>query len=131
MQNPDAEAIRRRLLDRLFGSRIIQNNFRGELVEEIVNLAIGDAWTHCAKDWAAWDFQRDRIRVQVKQSAARQSWDNDTGEALRPRRGVFPIPEKAGYFEGTDWRSEPGRQADIYILAWHADDTGEADHFDL
>ena len=35
----------------LFGRerRVVQNNFRGEVVEEIVAKALGEAWCHCSE----------------------------------------------------------------------------------
>ena len=45
-------------------------------------------------------------------------------------RPSFAILTKTGRWEGPAWIAEPGRNADIFIFAWHpiADDT--ADHRD-
>lgn len=126
------DALRDRLRNRLFGTKVIQNNFRGELVEEIVRSALGSDWQHCSNDWHAWDFQNKRVRIQVKQAAARQSWDNPGEDLVRKRTGVFPISPKSGYYKGNEWFSTKlRRHAELYILCWHGDDSSMADHFDL
>jgi len=72
-----------RLTHRLFGSPLLRNSIRGELVEEMVALALEPEWALCADDWAACDLKQvgGPLRIQVKQSAARQSWHADA----RPR----------------------------------------------
>ena len=67
------------------------------------------------------------LRIQVKQSAARQSWHATLSPTPRP---CFAIATKTGRWEGPAWIAEPGRNAEIFVLAWHpvADDT--ADHRD-
>ena len=78
-------------------------------------------------DWRGWDFQhRDGCRLEVKQSAARQTWTGSRA-ATKP---VFDIRARTGYFEGANWIADPRRFADIYVFALHPilDDT--ADHCD-
>ncbi len=55
------------------------------------------------------------LRIQVKQSAARQSWHVDDSRPPRPR---FFIAHKTGCYEGAAWIAEPGRNADIFIFGW-------------
>lgn len=130
MKTPDQ--IRDLLRDRLFGQNIVQNNFRGELVEEIVASVICPPWRHCSEDWSSWDFQRDRHLVQIKQTAARQSWDKAT-EPLPKRKAIFSIRPNTGYYIGSKWEPlKPARRlAQIYIFAWHDDATPEANHYDF
>ena len=130
IKTPDE--IRDLLRDRLFGQKVIQNNFRGELVEEIVASVIAPAWAHCSEDWSSWDFRRGRQLVQVRQAAARQSWDRD-GESRPKRTPAFAIRPNSGYYIGSEWRAleKPERLAQIYIFAWHDDSTAAADHFDF
>ena len=68
-----------RLTRRLFGSPLLRNSIRGELVEEMVAQALEPEWALCADDWGACDLKQvsGPLRIQVKQSAARQSWHAD------------------------------------------------------
>jgi hypothetical protein len=119
-----------RLSRRLFGSPLLLNSLRGEVVEEMVAMALEPTWEHCAGDWAAFDFRERRsgLRMQVKQSAARQSWHKQGCPVPRPR---FSIAEKTGRWEeGDRWVAEPGRNADIFVFAWHAPTDETADHCD-
>lgn len=126
----NSAAVIDRLTHRLFGSPLLRNSIRGEVVEEIVAMALEPEWELCAGDWASCDLRHPGtgLRIQVKQSAARQSWHSDEPPPARPR---FSIAEKTGRWdEGDKWVAEPGRNADIFIFAWHpiADET--ADHRD-
>lgn len=73
------------------------------------------------------------MRIEVKQSAAWQTW-SDLSDEPKPSRGVLDISPRTGYWtdDGTQWVSEPGRPADLYIFAWHPI-TGpdNVDHRDL
>jgi hypothetical protein len=126
----DPAALIPRLTRRLFGSPILLNSLRGEVVEEMVAMALEPEWEHCAGDWAAFDFRERRsgLRIQVKQSAARQSWHKQQCPSARPR---FSIAEKAGRWDDGDrWVAEPGRNADLFVFAWHPLTAETADHRD-
>lgn len=119
-----------RLIRRLFGSPLLRNSIRGELVEEMVAMALEPEWELCAGDWAACDLRQPRsgLRIQVKQSAARQSWHRSERVPGNPR---FSIAEKTGRWEeGDKWVAEPSRNADIFIFAWHPHGGADADHRD-
>ncbi len=119
-----------RLTRRLFGSSILRNSIRGEVVEEIVAIALEPDWELCAGDWASCDLRhpRTKLRIQVKQSAARQSWHRTEGPSSKPR---FSIAHKTGRWEDGDrWVGEPGRNADIFVFAWHPLVNETADHRD-
>jgi hypothetical protein len=68
-------------------------------------------------DWAAWDLERcDGLRIEVKQSAAVQSWGPSTSS---PR---FSIAASRDYYPvGKTYVLNPShkRFADLYIFAWH------------
>jgi hypothetical protein len=126
----DPAALIRRLTRRLFGSRLLLNSVRGEVVEEMVAMALEPEWEHCSGDWAAFDLRHPRsgLRIQVKQSAARQTWHKDPCPPPRPR---FSIAEKTGRWEeGDRWVAEPGRNADLFVFAWHPRTDEAADHRD-
>jgi hypothetical protein len=129
--DPTRARLKSKLAERLFGQSIVQNNFRGELVEEIVNCAIGNTWRHCSNDWSAWDFERDGVNVDVKQAAARQSWDQNDEEPRKFTRGKFHINRTSGYYDGNNWKSKLCRHVHIYILCWHGIDNATADHFEV
>jgi hypothetical protein len=132
---PSTKEIRRRLSERLFQSDIVQNNFRGEVFEEIVNSIIGAKhggdWTHCSADWNAWDFRFKNYFLQVKQAAARQSWDSDDPVNANGR-GIFHIRPNSGYYSSEKWNELKPQQriAQIYLFGWHDDRTAKANHFD-
>jgi hypothetical protein len=121
---PSADQIKRQLCERLFRGPLIQNNARGEYVEQMVDSCLSSDWTHCAGDWAGWDFERvDGVRLQVKQSAALQTW----GIAKRP--ASFSIAPASGYYiNGTEWIAKASRPAHLYLFAWHGITDGTADH---
>jgi hypothetical protein len=126
----DAQSILRRLTSRLYGSSIIRNDVRGELVEEIVAVALEPEWRLCSTDWASCDLihSNRKYGIQVKQSAARQTWHKENAKPARP---CFSIKEKTGRWEnGETWVSERSRNADIFVFAWHPFVSIEADHRD-
>lgn len=92
-------------------------------------MALEPDWQLCAGDWAAFDLRHiaTGLRMQVKQSAARQSWHGDICPLSRPR---FSIAEKTGRWEGVTWIAEPGRNADLLVFAWHPLTNTIADHRD-
>ena len=57
-----------RLANRLLGTPLIRNDIRGELVEEMVAVALEPEWQLCAGDWAAVDLKQadGPLRIQVK-----------------------------------------------------------------
>lgn len=119
-----------RLTSRLFGSPILQNNIRGEVVEEMVAMALEPEWEHCAGDWGPCDLRHPTTgrRIQVKQSAARQTWDAGTVARTNPR---FSIAEKTGRYEdGATWIEEASRNAEIFVFGWHPRTDEDADHRD-
>lgn len=68
------------------------------------------------------------LRIQMKQSAARQSWHK--GEC-RPPKPRFSIAEKTGRWEDGDrWVEERSRNAEIFFFAWHPLTDATADHRD-
>ncbi|WP_106640157.1 hypothetical protein [Allosphingosinicella vermicomposti] len=121
-------AVTKRLADRLFGAPILRNSIRGEIIEEIVAMAREPDWLLCAGDWASCDLRHSSsgFRIQVKQSAARQSWHTGSCGIPKPR---FSIAEKTGRWENGDrWIEERSRNAEIFVFAWHPLTSASADH---
>jgi hypothetical protein len=124
---PTAERIRANAAHETFGGPLISNTYRGLIAEIIVSEALGADWDMCSGDWRGWDFQhRDGCRLEVKQTAARQTWTASRA-ATKPK---FDIRTRTGYFEGADWVADPRRFADIYLFAYHPIFNDTADHCD-
>ena len=113
----------------IFGKPLVVNVWRGLLVESLIDLILPCEWTWCATDYAGWDFLHvDGTRLEVKQSAARQSW-----KAIGRSRGArFDIAPRTGAWDGAGWLTEakPRRYADLYVLAHHPVTDETADHRD-
>lgn len=108
-----------------FEAPVMQNNLRSMYVEEQVGVLLGDGWRSVGADWAAFDFESvDGVRLEVKQSSAKQTWLQD-----KPSMASFDIRARVGRYEGAAWVPSPvpGRAADIYLFAWHGrfDDVGD------
>ncbi len=128
---PSCDDIRKAVAERLFGAKLVQSNFRGEVVESIIAKALGPCWIHCSDGWGGWDFEKTvgsaLVRLQVKQSAARQSW-----KTKRTPAPSFSIAKVSGYYEEDgEWKSDRGRHAEIFVFGWHGDTSDSADHFDV
>ena len=69
-----------------FGRPLILNSLRSWIVEAIPKAHLTSDWNWTASDWAGWDFEHaDGTRVEVKQSAARQSWTGLPKKVMGPR----------------------------------------------
>ena len=122
------QGIRARVCEAAFGERLISNHFRGLVAEAIVASVLEPEWTWCSADWARWDFERaDGLRLEVKQSASRQTWSTN-GAARSACR--FDIRARAGTDAGSPTPLRPARAADLYIFAHHFEFGDAADHGD-
>jgi hypothetical protein len=108
---------------------LIVNVLRGLVAEAIVAEALGGNWMWCSTDYSAWDFIRsDGKRLEVKQSAARQSWAAD---GAKPTNCSFDIAPRQGRFdESSTWVPDHRRWADVYVFSHHAETGAGADHCD-
>ena len=76
-----------------FGSALVTNVLRGQVAEAIVALVLEPEWNWCSADYSGWDFERaDGLRLEVKQSAAMQSWS--TG---KPSKAIFDVAARTGH----------------------------------
>lgn len=122
------------LMNRFYGKSLINNVYRGDYVEGLILFALGQQWKPFG-EWGGWDLERDDgIRLEVKSSAALQSW-HAMASAGKTSPARFDIAPRGGYYtDSTDagvWREvdTPVRSADIYIFAWHPKkDPDTADH---
>ena len=132
------EDLHRRIVHKLvkthYANQLINNVDRGHYIECMIVLALGNQWslTSARRGWAPWDIERenDGARLEVKQSAALQTW-SPAQDAPRPRPASFDIAyRKEPWTKGGDFAPYcPGRPADVYIFAWHPIvDNQVADH---
>lgn len=124
---PSIAEVQARASAAAFGSPLIVNALRGLISEIIIGAALGNGWAMCSGDWRGWDFEHaDGCRLEVKQSAARQTWDV-TGRITKP---IFDIRERTGFWDGAVWTARRGRLASIYVFAHHPVTDESADHRD-
>jgi hypothetical protein len=109
----------RRIVENLFEPRVMQNNIRSIYVEYMVAELLGESWRLTSGDWSGWDLEGPGgIRLEVKQSAACQTWAAPSG---RRSKASFDIKPRNGYWEGgSRWVSQRGRHANVYLFCWHS-----------
>jgi len=85
-----------------FGKPLVTNVYRSIIVDAMVAAALGEAWKWCSADYAGWDIESPTgTRLEVKQSAARQSW-LPSSAGYRPPS--FDIAERTGRWrDGSTW----------------------------
>ncbi|URW76458.1 hypothetical protein M9980_04360 [Sphingomonas donggukensis] len=118
-----------RLYKRLYDKPLIRNDLRGELVEEMVAIALEPEWVSCGDDWGASDLRHveSGLRMQVKQSAALQTWHRDGFSKSSPR---FSIKQKTGSWVASTWTAHIWRNAEIFVFGWHPLSDKDCDHRD-
>lgn len=93
MSIPTVDDIRALLCAATFGGPLISNIYRGLVAEVIVGAALDPEWQLCSGDWRGWDFEHPSgLRLEVKQSAARQTW---TG-TRKATTSIFDIRVRIG-----------------------------------
>lgn len=115
-----------KVADAAFGRPLVTNVLRAQLVEAMIALVLEPEWHWCGADYAPCDFERaDGLRLEVKQSAARQSWSTD-----KPSKAIFDVAARTGRNEVQGWVEEYGRAAHLYVFAHHPRFDDTADHRD-
>ncbi len=112
---------------RTYDRRVMNNVHRSEYVETIVALALRNCDWKRMTPWDSWDCEHvGGVRLEVKQSAFAQGW----GEMSSPPR--FDIAPRTGYWDYRKqaWVAQTGRNADIYLFAWHGEPQDLADQRD-
>ena len=128
----DSPISRERVLEevrRRYDRRVMSNLHRSEYVEALVTVALEcRGWTR-KNPWEGWTLEHaSGIRLQVKQSAAAQSWGTGASKStpqynIAPRTGCWDEEEAR-------WVPERGHLADIYVFAWHEENALVADQRD-
>jgi len=115
-------------INALFDVPVIQNNLRGLYAEYLVAALLDTGWKVTSSDWGACDIKhKDGTLVEVKQSAAKQTWQPSVRGYSAPR---FSIKTPKWLWEGAVATPANGRPAHLYVFAWHGDYTETADHRD-
>ena len=121
-------------MSEFYDQPIMSNLARPHYVERMIALGLGRDWKLVSANWSGWDIENTTgVRIEVKQSAARQVWTDRPSSQGRPSKGIFDIAPRTGYWaeDGSQWIDVPGRPADIYIFAWHPiERKSKADHRD-
>lgn len=123
---PAAQAVFRGAVGALLRERydrpVMSNLIRPHYVEFMIGAALGSAWTVVSADWAGWDLEHaEGARIEVKQSAALQTWSGRPSLNSRTTRGSFDVRRRTGYWTdgGARWLAYEGRSADLFVFAWH------------
>jgi hypothetical protein len=125
---PTVDHIIERVSREAFGRPLVTNVLRGHVVEAIIASALEPQWIWCSNDYSSWDFERsDGFRLEVKQSAARQTWAPPAHGNIRTS---FDIKKRTGRWEGATFLEEPGRAAHIYLFAFNPRVDESTDHRD-
>ena len=117
------------LLTRPYQEAIMSNVYRSAYVEAIISVALAEGGWRRMRHWSPWDLEHTSgCRLEVKQAAAAQIGSH------RRRKGpaTFDIKPRTGYSDPKtgEWHDRPGRQAHIYVFAWHPTPDDTADHRD-
>ena len=133
-ETPGRTEIIEMIARQIYGGKILNNAHRGDAVEMMVLAALGPDWKHVGLGWHPWDLQRgqgiDRVRIQVKQTAALQLWGNTVRRTLQ-----FDWKANApSYFQ----RDNPGEAiepegwfCDLFVFGLHEEvDINAADQLD-
>ena len=118
-----------RLVDRVYNQPLIGNVERGAYVECLIELALSELrppWS-LTGTWDAWDLEQAEsgARIEVKQSAALQTWSGSNDAPSGGAAPSFDIAPRGGWIAA----DPPQRFADLYVMAWHAEtDSSIADH---
>ena len=116
---------------RVFRVPVMTNIYRAVYVEALLSVALRDRGWERMAPWDSWDLQHGAsgVRLEVKQSAAAQSW---ASTPTRKRRPSFDIAPRTGYWDADadEFQEAPGCHADIHVFAWHGAPREQADHRD-
>lgn len=131
----DREDFHKLLIEKLYSHPILNNSHRGDFVEMMVLSALGPEWRHVGLGWHLWDLQRgegaDRVRVQVKQCAARQLWGKTKCMTVQ-----FSWSERAPSYIRRDHPNEALEDAgwfcELFVVGVHSiEDEHICDHTDV
>ena len=96
-----------RLASKIFDQPLIGNQYRSAFIEAMIEPCLAlHGWRYVGDGWRGWDFERtDGARLEVKQSAARQTWSVSRNLATRGASTLLPgraISTRVGGFPYRD-----------------------------
>ena len=121
------QLVTQRLVERVYDRPLIGNVERGAYVECLIELALSELrppWS-LTGTWASWDLEQAEsgARIEIKQSAALQTWSASSAAASAGGSPTFDIAPRSGYYAADEsgWvaAETPQRPADLYVMARH------------
>jgi hypothetical protein len=112
----------RRLIQERYDQPVMSNLVRPDHVEFLISVALGGDWPLVSADGSGWDLQhKDGARLEVKPSAAQQTWTGRASLEGRATRGSFDVGGRKGCWVegGKQHVAWEGRPADLFVFAWH------------
>lgn len=108
-----------------FNQPVMNNVHRSDYVEAMVALALRKGGWHRTEAWDQWDLENESgCKLEVKHAAAAQRWPSGRSPVY-PR---FDIAPRKGYWdENGSWVPKLGRNAHVYVFAWHGAPSDTAD----
>jgi hypothetical protein len=129
--SPTADQIANAAARLAFGGPVVNNVHRGLIAEVIVEHALMPGWKRPDGDWASFDLHDGKFGLEIKQSAARQTWRPSAGQQQNTRPPRFDIAPRTGrYDQSGKWHDGRGRAAAIYVFAWHGVNDAACDQRD-
>lgn len=132
------DKIYRRLEREFLGSRLIDNSLRGYWCEAMLAEALGSCFKIVSHGWHPWDLQfgaddanyPNRIRIQVKNAAAAQTWHK---QGSAPSSPLFSLKyrKRPRHFEHSQAEvpcEKAGFLCEVFALCYHPKDIHQADH---
>lgn len=117
------------LAERLYNRPVMDNRERGDYAEQLVASAVDSSWWWVGIGWHPWDFESGmgpaRVRMQVRQSAAKQVWRRPQNHQ---RLFSTRIRLKPNYVPRDLVIEDVGRFCELYVFAWHGVETDDCDH---
>ncbi len=110
------------------GAPVLANTIRGLYLESMLAEILEPSWRYVGASYGGWDFENtDRVRLEVKQTAHRQTWSKKSEQELaRPKAQTFSIRRKRAVYNAQIGQrvkvDQPYRLADIYVFARHVGD---------
>jgi len=80
------QKIIRQIMSEFYDQPIMSNLARPHYIERLIALGLGGDWKLVSANWSGWDIENATgVRIEVKQSAARQVWTDRPSLRGRPK----------------------------------------------
>jgi hypothetical protein len=110
-----------RLATRVFDQPRIMNTYRGAFIEAMLEPHLAQAGWDYHSDYGGWDFEHaGGAKLEVKQAAWLQTWDDELRPPPAKRRISFDIAARTGWWDAASkWIPNAGRHAHLYVFGYH------------